>query len=142
VTYVAPQCETTVTPPVCNVSQTCMSSCKSNVEVTSKCTPPGASLECGATVSTDVQAVIDTLGKNMPAILLLVNAQGTLALDASNEVVTTGKAVVHDVANLGGKAVACSAAAAEADVSASASVNVSVSMSSKVSGSCGGPTRS
>jgi hypothetical protein len=142
VKYVAPECETTVTPPVCNVSQTCQASCKSNVEVTSKCTPPGASLECSADVSADVQAVIDTVQKNLPAIVLLVNAQGTLALDAANNVVTTGKVVVNNLTKLGGKAFACAGAAAEADVSASASVNVSVSASSKVSGSCGGPTRS
>ncbi len=142
VTYVAPACETTVTPPVCNVSQTCMASCKSNVEVTSKCTPAGVSLECSADVSSDVQALIDTVQKNMPAIVLLVNAQGALALDASSNVVTTGKVVVKNLTSLGGKAFACAGVAADADVSASASVNVSVSASSKVSGSCGGPTRS
>jgi hypothetical protein len=142
VTYVAPECETTVTPPACNVSETCMASCKSQVEVTSKCTPPGASLECSAEVSADVQAVIDTVQKNMPAIVLLVNAQGALALDACNNVVTTGKVVVKNLTSLGGKAFACAGAAADADVSASASVNVTVTASSQVSGSCGGPTRS
>ncbi len=66
----------------------------------------------------------------MPAIVLLVNAQGALALDASSNVVTTGKVVVKNLTSLGGKAFACAGVAADADVSASASVNVSVSASS------------
>lgn len=60
VTYTAPECETTVTPPVCNVSQACQSSCKSNAEVTSTCTPPGASLECNASASATVTSADET----------------------------------------------------------------------------------
>lgn len=139
-TYKAPQCETTVTPPVCNVSEACKASCKSNVEVTSTCTPPGASLECNAGVSADVQALIDTVKKNLPAIILLVKARGQLVLDAASQVGTTGKVVVDNVTSLGGKSLACAGAAVESDVTASASLNVSVQASAKVSGACGGPT--
>ncbi len=198
VTYKAPECETTVTPPVCKVSEACQSSCKSNTEVTSKCTPPGVELECNATasvtvstaavvddagtpdgaleaslvsldatvetldasdasfdasgasfdasgavvVSADLQTLIDTVRKNMPSLVLLVKTQSQLFLDATSEVETTGKVVVNNVSSLGGKDVACAGTAVTADVSASASMNVSVKASSKVSGSCGGPTSS
>jgi hypothetical protein len=140
VAYTAPACETTVTPPSCNVSQTCQASCTSHVESTATCTPPGVSLECGAMVSADLQAVIDTVKKNLPSIILLVQTQGKLVLDAANQVVTTGTAVANDFASLSGKAVACAKTAVQADATASASLNVSVQASASVSGSCGGPT--
>jgi len=207
VTYTAPECETTVTPPVCNVSQACQSSCKSSAEVTSVCTPPGASLECTAMASATVtiaeealdaaveladsapvdaspldstvasldaslvsfdasldasldgsastldgsgtvavpanlQALIGTVKTHMPAIILLVNTQANLYLDATNEVTSTGTTVVDNVTSEGGKSLACATTAVSADVSASASMSISVQASSNVSGACGGPTSS
>jgi hypothetical protein len=142
VAYKAPECETTVTPPVCNVSQSCQSSCKSSVETTSVCTPPGASLECSGTVSADVSAVIATVKKNLPPLVALVQAKGQLAVDAANEVVTTGKVVAANVTTIGGKAVACAGSAVTADASAAASLNVSVNASTNVSNSCGGRSAS
>jgi hypothetical protein len=194
VSYTAPQCETTVTPPTCNVSQTCQASCKSTVETTTTCTPPGAFLGCtaSATVSVvnvsgdastsesdaasvvdagssdattlasldasavldsgvtvtvdgslpaDLQACIATVGKNLPPIVLMVQSQGSLALDAASNVVTTGEAVLHDTAGLNGKAVACAGTAAAADTTAAASLNVSVNASASVSTACNGPTK-
>ncbi len=139
-TYTAPKCETTVTPPACKASETCKASCTSSVETTSTCTPPGISLDCSATVSADVQAVIDTVKKNLPAIVLFAQSQSKLILDAANQVVTTGNTVASDVTSLGGKAIACAGTAVTADAHAAASVNVSVQASASVSGSCGGPT--
>ncbi len=140
VAYKAPKCETTVTPPMCKVSQTCQASCTSHVEAKAVCTPPSASLECDGTVSADVQAVVDTVKKNLPPIILLVQTQGKLVLDAANQVITTGKVVADQVTSLGGKAVACAGKAVQADADASASLNVSVQASASVSGSCKGPT--
>ncbi len=140
VAYTAPKCETTVTPPSCKASETCKASCTSNVETTSTCTPPGVSLDCSATVSAEVQTVVDTVKKNLPAIVLFAQSQSKLVLDAANQVVTTGKVVADDVTSLGGKAIACAGAAVTADANAAASVNVSVTASASVSGSCGGPS--
>jgi hypothetical protein len=142
VAYTAPACETTVTPPMCTVTEQCQSSCTSNVEAKAVCTPPGASLECSGTVSSDLQLVIDTVKKNLPAIILLVQTQGPLVLDAANQVAITGKVVGNEVTSLGGKAISCAGKAVSADVNATASLNVSVQASAKVSGSCGGPTTS
>jgi hypothetical protein len=142
VAYKAPQCETTVTPPSCKVSKTCESSCTSSVEANAKCTPPGASLECNGAVSADLQLVIDTVKKNLPSIILLVQTQGKLVQDAASQVVTTGQVVANQVTSLGGKAIACAGKAVKADADASASLNVSVMASASVSGSCGGPTGS
>ena len=77
--------------------------------------------------------------KNLPAIILLVQTQGKLVLDAANQVVTTGKVVADEVTSLGGKAISCAGKAVQADADASASLNVSVQASASVSGSCGGP---
>jgi hypothetical protein len=140
VAYKAPKCETTVTPPSCKVTKTCESSCTSNVEAKAQCTPPGASLECNGTVSADLQAVVDTVKKNMPSIILLVQTQGKLVLDAANQVVTTGKVVADQVTSLGGQAIACAGKAVQVDADASASLNVSVQAGGNVSGACGGPT--
>ena len=139
VAYKAPQCETTVTEPSCSVSKTCTASCTSNVEAQAKCTPPGVSLECEGTVSADLQAVIDTVKKNLPAIILLVQTQGKLVQDAASQVVATGQVVANEVASIGGKDVACAAKAVQADATASASLNVSVTASANVSESCNGP---
>jgi hypothetical protein len=142
VAYKAPQCETTVTPPSCKVTKTCESSCTSSVEAKAQCTPPGVSLECNGTVSADVQTVIDTVKKNLPSIILLVQTQGKLVQDAASQVVATGKVVADQVTSLGGKAIACAGKAVQADADASASLNVSVMASASVSGSCGGPSGS
>ena len=140
VMYKAPKCETTVTPPKCTVSETCKSSCTSKVEAKAECTPPSASLECSVMASADLQAVVDTVKKNLPSIILLVKTQSAIIIDASTQVANTGNVVVKNVTSLGGKAVACAKSAVEADLTASASLKVSVSASANVSGSCGGPT--
>jgi hypothetical protein len=139
VAYTAPKCETTVTPPNCTVTQTCQASCTSDVEAKAVCTQPGVSLECSGTISTDLQAVIDTVKKNLPAIVLLVQTQSKFVLDAANQVATTGQVVANEVTSLGGKAISCAGKAVSADADATASLNVSVQASAKVSGSCGGP---
>jgi hypothetical protein len=142
VAYKSPKCETTVTPPSCKVSKTCESSCTSDVEAKAECTPPGASLECNGTVSADLQAVVDTVKKNLPAVVLLVQTQGKLVLDAANQVVTTGQVVADQVTSLGGQSIACAGKALKVDADSSASLNVTVQASANVSGSCGGPTGS
>jgi hypothetical protein len=142
VAYKAPKCETTVTPLMCHVTQTCEASCTSHVEAKAECTPPGVSLECAGTVNADVQAVVDTAKKNLPPIIKLVQTQGKLVLDAASQVVETGKVVADQVTTLGGKAIACAGKAVQADADASASLNVSVQASASVSGSCHGPTGS
>jgi hypothetical protein len=139
VAYTAPKCETKTTPPSCKVSTTCQASCTSTVESKSVCTKPSVSLECSAMVSADVQAVITTVKANLPSIILLVQSQGNLILDAATQVGDTADAVSKDVTSLGGKAIACAAAAVKADVSTAASLKVSVNASASVSGSCGGP---
>jgi hypothetical protein len=142
VAYTAPKCETTVTPPSCKVSETCQASCKSNVEAKTVCTPPGVALECGASVSSDVQAVINTVQKNLPPIILWAQTEEKIVVDAANQVVSTGKVVAENVTSLGGKAVACAATAATACGNASQSVNVSFMASVSVSQSCGAMTGS
>jgi hypothetical protein len=142
VAYRAPKCETTVTPPSCNVSQTCQASCTSDVESKTTCTPPSTSLECTGTVSADLQAVIDTVRKNLPPIVLLVQTQGKLVLDAASQVVTTGKLVADNATRLGGKALACAGTSVMADANAAESMNVTVQASTNVSMSCGGPSGS
>ena len=139
-TYTAPKCETTVTPPACKVSTSCQASCTSTVEAKSVCTKPSVTLECNANVSADVQAVIDTVKANLPSIVLLVQSQGKLVLDAATQVGNTADAVSKSAASLGGQAIACAAKAVQADVSAAASLKVSVNASASVSGSCGGPS--
>ncbi len=199
VAYTAPECETTVTPPSCNVSQTCQSSCKASVEVTSTCTPAGADFECsGAALVTttvsdvvadgglsadgslleastvddasapdattmapdaseagvaedaaepdgampaDLQALVTTIRKNLPAVILMVQGQGTLASNAATDVVATGTALIQNTSGLSGKAVACAGVAAEADTTAEVSLSVTVNASSSVSTSCGGPAK-
>jgi hypothetical protein len=136
----SPQCETTVTPPVCNVSQTCQASCKSTVEAKSSCEAAGVNLECSGNVTVDVNAVIATVKKNLPPIVAIVQTKGHLALDAASDVVATGNVVANNVPTLSGKAVACTATAVAVDASAASSLNVSINASASVSASVGGPS--
>jgi hypothetical protein len=138
--YTAPKCEGEIKQPMCMADANCQASCQGHAEATAHCDPPSATLECSASATTDVQALITTVGKNLPSIVAAVQTQGALAVKAAGHVVTTGTAVVQTAGSLGGKALLCATAAASASVKASASVNVSVMASASVSGSCGGPT--
>lgn len=135
VAYTAPQCEGKLTPPMCNIDANCEASCQSQAEFSAMCTPPTVKLDCTGMVTTQITTLVMTLEKNLPAIFAAAKAQGQLAVDAAGSVATTGKAVVANVGNLGGKAIACAGVAAQAAVSASLSVNVSVMASASVSGS-------
>jgi hypothetical protein len=139
VAYTAPKCETTVTPPMCKVSENCQTSCQSEVEAKAVCTPPAVHLNCDASASADVKTVVTTVEKNLPAIILMVQTQGQIVADAANQVVSSGNALINDVGSLSGQALACAKTAATADATASASIKVSVNASANVSGSCGGP---
>jgi len=101
------------------------------------CTPPTASLECSASASAQITALVTTVQKNLPALLAGFQAQGQLAVDAAGQVKATGVTLVQNLTSLGGKAFACAGAAAQASVKASASVSVSVMASANVSGACG-----
>jgi hypothetical protein len=140
VAYKAPKCEGKITAPMCMASASCQASCQSSAEVQAMCTPPSAKLECSASASAQVTALVTTVQKNLPAILAGFQAQGQLALDAALQVKTTGVALAGNATSLTGKAFACAGVAAEASVKASASVSVSVMASASVSGSCGGPS--
>lgn len=137
-TYKAPKCEGKITPPSCMASASCKASCQSSAEVNASCTPPAASLECSASASADVTALVATVKKNLPAILAGFQTKGKLALDAALQVKTTGAALVSNATSLSGKALACATVGASASVKAAASVNVSVTASASVSGSASG----
>jgi hypothetical protein len=139
VAYKAPKCEGSIMPGMCSASASCKASCQSSAEVQAMCTPPSANLECSASASSDVTALVATLKTNLPAILAGLQTQGKLALDAAAQVKATGVTVVQNVTSLGGKAFVCATAAADASVKATASVSVSFNASAMVSGSCGGP---
>jgi len=140
VMYKSPSCEAKLNPPMCNIDAHCEAGCQSHAEVNAMCTPPTVSLECQGTTMGDIPKLIATLEKNLPAIVSAVISQGKLALDAAGAVVNATGAVVANVGNLTGKAIACATVAAQASVKASASVNVSVMASASVSGSAGGPS--
>ncbi len=88
----------------------------------------------------DLMALLGTVRKNLPTVVLLVQSQGQLALDAASEAVSTGRAIASDTSRLDGKALACAFVASQADVKASDSLRLAVKTSSDVSSSCGGPT--
>jgi hypothetical protein len=138
-TGTAPQCEGEITPPSCQTNAQCQASCQGNVEATATCTPPAATLDCGASASSNLQALITTVSTNMPAILSAITDQGDLAVKAAVQVGKTAAVVTNNLASLTGKAVACAGVALKGAVNASYSVQVTFTASASVSGSCGGP---
>lgn len=140
VMYTAPKCEGSVTPPMCMADVNCKGSCQAHAEATASCTPPTAKLECSASATSDVQALVATVEKNLPALVQAVSTQGPIAVKAAGHVASTAVAVGQTLTSLSGKALACAGAAVQASASASVSINVSVMASASVSGSCGGPT--
>jgi len=127
------QCESS-----CASSTMCQQSCKYAAESRSTCTPAEAQIECAASgaLSSEVQAVIKTVATNLPA-LLLVLAQGPLAVDAANNVEEMGGAVLANASSLNGKAISCATTAASADSTAAASMNTTANACTAVGSACG-----
>jgi hypothetical protein len=134
-TYTAPSCEGALKPAMCMGDANCQGSCQGDAALTAMCTPPVASLECEGTLSTDLQSLVTTLQKNLPAIILAAQTQGPLAGMGSAAVVQAGGSVVGELTTLSGKALACATAATQAYVGAVTSLNATVTVSVTVSAS-------
>jgi hypothetical protein len=119
------------------VDANCEASCQSSAEFTATCSPPTVTLQCEASASASITAIVATVQKNFPALILAAQTQGKLALDAATATAQAGVNVAGNLTSLGGKALACATAAAQATASASVSVNVSVMASASASASAG-----
>jgi hypothetical protein len=137
VAVTAPTCEGSVQPAMCSSNVNCQGSCQSHANLEATCTPPTVTLQCDASASASVQAVVTTVQKNLPILVQAVQTQGPIFVAAAKNLVSIGGSVASDITSQTGQAIACAAVAAKASVTASASVSVSVQASASVTTSAG-----
>jgi hypothetical protein len=135
-TYTAPRCETTFTPPACTVDANCMASCAATVAAKAPCDPPHAALFADVSVSPDVAKLVTTINANFGTILTVTDAQGALAHDQADGLVTAGENVVGEVAKLDVKSIACAAVAAGTSVDSRVTIDTAVTASTTLRDTC------
>lgn len=133
----APTCEGAVTPAMCSSNVNCQGSCSSSANLQASCTPPTVTLQCSASASAGITAVVSTVQKNFPVLIQAAQTQGPIFATAAENLVKIGGSVAGDITSQSGQAIACAAVAAKAAATASVSVSVSVKASASVSGSAG-----
>lgn len=135
-THTDPVCESTFTPPSCQVDASCEESCSASVSAKAICEPPHVELYANASVNVDVAKLIVTVNANLPVLLAAGEVQGKMALAVVDKLAATGSAIVKVATSLDGKSIACSGAAVKTLVEASAHLGVSVNASANVTQKC------
>jgi hypothetical protein len=134
--FTSPRCESEFTPPHCTIDEACFEHCRASAVAHAVCSPPTVSLLADASVSADVAALVDTVGKHLPPLIQIAEAQGPAAVDIVTKVTASGEAVLKASATLDGKSIACGTAAASELSRTAGTLNVSVQAGSQVVQDC------
>lgn len=139
VDFVEPSCEGGELDVMADAD--CKASCEAEASFAVECTEPTViiSYSGSATVSADVDALVDTLEANFGTILAAIERLDTIA-SATVSLATQLTGAATAAANLGLEAADCVRLAVDAQVAAAASIMVSVEASASVSGSVAGGT--
>ena len=125
----------------CKVDASCQANCNASAQAKATCTPPSISISGNITAGADVQfaALITTLKANLPALLLVIQAQGKSFADDISAAVQGG-ATLTASGSLNAGGVVCVADMVAAATSGSANFAATLSASVSVSTAVGGPT--
>jgi hypothetical protein len=134
--YTNPRCQTEFTPPKCTIDETCFERCRADVVASAKCDPDTVKLLADVTVSGDVAKLAATVEKNLPPLFQAAEAQGHIAVDIVQNVVSSGQAVLTASGSLDVHSAACAAAAAQSLTQSASTLTVSVQGGAGVSGEC------
>src|SRR5262249_14089654 len=139
-TISGPRCETELhqLPPECHVDVSCQAGCSAQARSHMQCSQPKVVLAADVNASSRVPILKEAVEANMPKVILPAGAEGPIVLKAVQDMSASGKLILQNTSNLGGKSVACAGTAAQAAAAASLTMDVSVKGSAKVHGSCSG----
>ncbi len=129
--YTSPQCTTEVTPPNCELDTVCYDACTARVTATPVCTPTTVHVYI-TTDSPELEPLVATLQKNLPALIDAAEKDGKLALDAGKRLVGAGANLKGQVDDLNGKSVACLGEASASAADSLDDINVSVDASARI----------
>jgi hypothetical protein len=134
--YTSPRCEKEFTPPECSIDESCFERCRADVVANAKCDPDTVKLLADVTVSGDVAKLVATVNANLPPLVQVVDAQGRIAVDVVQNVLTSGQAVLATSGSLDLHSLACGTAATQSLTKSASSLSVSVQAGGGVSGDC------
>jgi hypothetical protein len=77
----------------CMVDANCQANCNASVQAKAECTPPSITITASGTASAQVDALIATLEKNLPALLVVIKARGQAFLTQMSGVVQGGATI-------------------------------------------------
>src|SRR5579863_7477224 len=92
-----PTCEGSVTPAKCSSNVQCQGACQGHANITASCTPPTVQLQCSASASASVTAVVATVQKNLPALIAAAQIQGPMLVSAAGKLTGEAANVLSDI---------------------------------------------
>jgi len=125
----------------CKVDASCQANCNASAQAKATCTPPSVSIQGSIKAGADVQfaALVTTLKTNLPALLLVIQAQGkSFAADIQASI--QGGASLTTSGNLSAAGGVCVADMVVAATAGAANFAATLQASINVSTAIGGPT--
>jgi hypothetical protein len=125
----------------CQVDASCQANCNASAQAKASCTPPSVSITGNITAGADVQfaALVTTLQNNLPALLLVIQAQGKNFADDISAAIQGGASLTTS-GSLNAAGTVCVADMVAAATSGSANFAATLQASVSVSSAVGGPT--
>src|SRR5262249_32497123 len=129
-------CETIVTPPKCNIDQSCFASCRASACSKLVCDPPTVKLIADVSAGGDVAKLVATINANLPAVVAKAQAEGKGIVKVVGDIEASGPAVLNASGDLDGKSLGCATAAAKSLTVSAATLKVINDSGTQVSTAC------
>jgi hypothetical protein len=123
----------------CQVDANCQANCNASAQAKASCTPPSVTLVATGTATASFNTLAITVQKNLPALLLVIQAQGKDFADDISAAIQGG-ATLTASGSLGVGGSVCVVDMVAAATSGSANFAATLSASVSVSTAIGGPT--
>jgi hypothetical protein len=130
--YSDPVCTSEFTPPTCTVDASCYASCAAEVAANAVCDPPTIRVFVDLHVAPELQPLVATLERNLPALFQAAEQKGRVLLDAAGDLEESGIVVQDRLEDLDGASLACVASSASVLAEAVGRLDVSVQASARV----------
>jgi hypothetical protein len=123
----------------CQVDANCQANCNASAKAKASCTPPSVTLVASGTAGAQFNTLAITIQKNLPALLLVIQAQGKDFADDISAAIQGG-ATLTTSGNLNAAGTVCVADMVAAATSGSANFAATLTAAVNVSTAIGGPT--
>jgi hypothetical protein len=128
----SPSCTTEFKEPECKVDMDCYDACTARLATQATCTPTEVNVIADVKVMPDLEPVVATLNKNLPALVAAAEAEGKLVQGAGKRMADAGSDLNGRVDDLDGKSLACVGVASSALADAVDTINISVKACLKI----------